>query len=106
MDWPTMRAATKVRMVENCILIEESKVGRLQVNLRNGCYEIVEIAVVVAVEAMGEIEVFIFESRHLRRPLFSCTTYSALRTLYLVKLSQTKTLILVYPFGSSLDTKC
>ena len=40
-------------MVENCILIEESKDGRLQVNLRNGCYDIVEIAVIVVVEAMG-----------------------------------------------------
>lgn len=101
-----MRAATKVRMVENCILIEESKDGRLQVNLRNGCYDIVEIAVIVVVEAVGGLEVFIFESRHQRRLPFSCTTYSALRILYLVKLSQTKTLILVYPFGSSSDTKC
>ena len=93
-------------MVENCILIEESRVGRLQVDLRNGSYETVEIAVVVVVEAMGRIEVFIFDSRHLRRLLFSFTAYSVLRTLYLVKLSQTKTLILVYPFGSSSDTKC
>lgn len=95
-------------MVENCILIEESRVGRLQVDLRNGGYEIVEIAVavVIDVEAMEDIEVFIFESRRLRCLLSSCTTSSALRTLYPVKSKQTETLILVYPFGSSSDTKC
>ena len=78
-----MRAATKVRMVENCILIEEeSKIGRLQLDLRNGGYEVVDIAVVV--EAMEEIERYLYSSLDTYGAFFSvvsCTSYSVLRKI-------------------------
>lgn len=47
-------------------------------NLRNEGYEIIEIAVVVVVEAMERIEVFIFESRRLRHLLFFLVVRSTL----------------------------